>query len=367
MTDVQANPLAPLGADCSQLPTFTLVTYRDQLNFMPSDHAQHIPDVCDTRLNLHRIQLRRNDHTYWETQHSSHVEAWYQWRLSVRDGPALAVEILSYPNDEYIRWYRGITRVYIRNPTNCDTRSVGYQLAGVDRRMMEVDDMASVVIQEQPSSPSQTAVFAKKVQTIIRRCMVFIGGTLGCTPSQHNIQQTFPVQPSHRRPREHVLDWGACGVKRGARKQLGCGAGGRRPPIPHFQGRQGYVEVERGEGSGVVDPFDCLNLDIPSFSFGLTPPSQSLLGGSGTLQMPLPPGLGLAPFHSPHPTSFGFFGFRAPLPPGTAGSSTPHHPISQASSSNEEEWTNDTNVVQHLGFRHRVGKKTTRFTPSDWP
>ncbi|KAI5671601.1 hypothetical protein M9H77_11965 [Catharanthus roseus] len=38
-----ANPLASLGAiwctsfDCSQLPMHTLVTYRDQLNFMPSD------------------------------------------------------------------------------------------------------------------------------------------------------------------------------------------------------------------------------------------------------------------------------------------------------------------------------------------
>ncbi|KAI5681867.1 hypothetical protein M9H77_03095 [Catharanthus roseus] len=71
-----------------------------------------------------------------------------------QDAPALAVEVLSYPNDEYIRWHREITRVYIRNSANRDTRSVGYQLAGVDRRMMEVDDMASVVIQEPPSSPS---------------------------------------------------------------------------------------------------------------------------------------------------------------------------------------------------------------------
>ncbi|KAI5654241.1 hypothetical protein M9H77_31428 [Catharanthus roseus] len=67
-----ADPLAPLGAiwctafDCSQLPTHTLVTYRDQLDFMPSD----------------------------------------QWRVRVRDGPAVAVEALSYPSDEYIRWYR---------------------------------------------------------------------------------------------------------------------------------------------------------------------------------------------------------------------------------------------------------------------
>ncbi|KAI5654590.1 hypothetical protein M9H77_31777 [Catharanthus roseus] len=84
------------------------------------------------------------------------TETWkFRWRLCVRDGPALAVEVLSYLNDEYIRWYRRITQVYIRNPTNRDTRS-------------EVDDMTSLVIHEPPSSPSHMAVFTKKVQTIIR-------------------------------------------------------------------------------------------------------------------------------------------------------------------------------------------------------
>ncbi|KAI5649864.1 hypothetical protein M9H77_35869 [Catharanthus roseus] len=45
MTEIQADPLAPLGAiwctsfDCSQLPLHTLVTYRDQLDFMPSDQV----------------------------------------------------------------------------------------------------------------------------------------------------------------------------------------------------------------------------------------------------------------------------------------------------------------------------------------
>ncbi|KAI5668991.1 hypothetical protein M9H77_18844 [Catharanthus roseus] len=236
-----ADLLAPLSSiwctsfDCSQLPMHTLVTYRDQLDFMLSD------------------QLRRNDHTYWATQHASHVEAWVQWRLHVRDGSALAVEVLSYSSDEYIRWYRGITRVYIGNPANRDTRSFGYQLAG------DVDDMSSVVIQEPPSSPSQMAVFVKKVETIIRMCMVSIGGTLGCTPSQHDIQQMFPIQPSRRLSREHVP-----------------------------------------------------NLGIPSFSLGLTPPSQSLPSESGTLQMPPPSGLGFAPFQSPYPT-FQFSRFRAPL------------------------------------------------------
>ncbi|KAI5683214.1 hypothetical protein M9H77_04442 [Catharanthus roseus] len=133
--------------------------------------AQMVPDAVDTRLDLHRIQLRGNDNTSWVTQ--------------------------------------GITRVYIGNLVNRDTRSHGYQPASVDRRMMEVDDMASVAIREPPSSPSHMAAVMKKVQTIIRRCMVSNG-------------------PSCRRPREHVLDRGARGVKRGARRHPGHGAGGGR-------------------------------------------------------------------------------------------------------------------------------------------
>ncbi|KAI5683034.1 hypothetical protein M9H77_04262 [Catharanthus roseus] len=245
------------------------------------------------------------------------------------DGPAVAAEALSYPRDEYIRWFKGITQVYIGNPANCDTRAHGYQPAGVDKRMMEVDDMGSVVIQEPPSSPSQMAVFAKKVQTIIRRCMVSIGGTLECTPSQHDNQHTFLVQLSCRRRREHVPDRGSRRVKRGARRHPGHGVGGGRPRVPPAPERHKYVDpghvvVERGEGSGRF-----------------------------------------ASFQSPHSISYGFFGFQALPPPSTAGSSTPHQPISQASSFDEEDRENDMDVVQYFGFGHRVGKKTVRFTPSD--
>ncbi|KAI5663422.1 hypothetical protein M9H77_22745 [Catharanthus roseus] len=153
--------------------------------------------------------LRGNDHIYWGTQHASHIEVWHQWRLHIRDGSVLAVEVLSYSRDEYIIWYRDITRVYIRNPANRDTRTVGYQPTGVDKWIM----------------------------TIIRRCMVSIGGTLGCTPSQHDIQQTFPVQLSRRRPQEPVTDRGARGVKRGARRLPSGGTRGGRPPTPPDLGR----------------------------------------------------------------------------------------------------------------------------------
>ncbi|KAI5667391.1 hypothetical protein M9H77_17244 [Catharanthus roseus] len=121
--------------------------------------------------------------------------------------------------------------------------------------------------------------------------MVSIGGTLGCTPSQHDIQQTFQVQSSRRRPQKLLPDQGACGVKRGARRLPGRGARDGRLPIPPFPSIHGHAdlehEVERGEGSGggrpPVDPFDSPTLDMPSFSLGLTPSFQSLPGGSRTV------------------------------------------------------------------------------------
>ncbi|KAI5666599.1 hypothetical protein M9H77_16452 [Catharanthus roseus] len=260
--------------------------------------AQRIRNACDTRLDLHRIQLRGNDHTYWGTQHASHVEAWHQWQLRVNDGPALAVKVLSLPwqlSGDTGATYISVTDGYFREES--------------------VDDH-----------------------------------------SEYDIQQTFPVQPSRRRPREHVPDRDARGVKRGTRRQPGCGAGGGRPPVPHFPGHvemercegsgqvergEGSKQVERDEGSGgghpLVNPFDSPILDIPSFSLSLTQPSQSLPGGSVTLR----------------------------APPPTTGSSTLHQSISQASSSDDEERADDTDDVQRFGFRHRVGKKTTRFTLSD--
>ncbi|KAI5653836.1 hypothetical protein M9H77_31023 [Catharanthus roseus] len=288
---------------------FVWLPYHDR-GLVPSDlwpaesYSLYILDACDARLDLHRIQLKGNDHTYWGTQHASHVEVWHQGRLRVRDVPVLATEVLSYPNDEYIRWNRGIIRVYIGNLANRDTCSVGYQPARVDRQMM----------------------------AIIRRYMVSIGGALGCTPSQHDIQQTFPIQLSRRRPCEPIPDQSAHGVKRDTRRQPGRGAGGGRPPVPHFPSRHGHAdvghvevergegsaEVERGEGSGgghpPIDPFDSPNLDTPSFSLGLMPPSQSLPGGSGTLRAPPPLSLGFALFRSPHHTSLGFSSFPAPPP-----------------------------------------------------
>ncbi|KAI5669566.1 hypothetical protein M9H77_19419 [Catharanthus roseus] len=268
--------------------------------------AQMVPDAVDTSLDLlHWIQLRRN--------------------------------ALSYPSDEYIRWYRAITWVYIGNPANHDTRSHAYQPTGVDRRMMEVDDMVLVVIREPPSSPSNMVVTISSRRSLCSRLVAVPGST-------------YP-------------DRGARGVKKDAQRHPGRVAGGGHPLVPPVPERHEHVDpshavVEKGEGSGsgqlIGDPFDSLNLDVPSFSLGLTPASQSLPSGSGTSLMPPAPDLGFASFQSPHSTSCGFSGFRAPPPPGTAGSTTPHQPISQASSSDEEEREDDIDGVQHLGFGHRV-------------
>ncbi|KAI5663327.1 hypothetical protein M9H77_22650 [Catharanthus roseus] len=92
-----------------------------------------------------------------------------------------------------------------------------------------------------------------------------------------------------------------------------------------------------------------------------TPAQQWLRRVRDLVAMPLAPSSGFTTFQSPHPSAYGFGRFRAPPPPGTAGASTLHQPISQESLSDEEEGQDA------LGRGHRVGKKTVRFTPSDWP
>ncbi|KAI5674270.1 hypothetical protein M9H77_14634 [Catharanthus roseus] len=239
---VYLDPLPPLGAiwctsfDLNQLSTHVLLTYRDQLNFMPSDHfaaqfvwlpyldrglvpsdlrqTELVPAACDALLDLHRLQLRRNDHTYWASQHTSHVEVCHQGRQHIRDGLVLPIEDLSSPRDDYIKWYRDVLRVYIGNPARRNTRSIGYQSAGLDRRMM---------IGRAPIPP-------------------------------HLSRQGGHVDPGHR-------------------GEGGGGSGGRGREDPRF------------DISG--DPFDSPNLDALTFSLGLTPPIQSHQSRSGTSYVPL--------------------------------------------------------------------------------
>ncbi|KAI5647590.1 hypothetical protein M9H77_33595 [Catharanthus roseus] len=145
--------------------------------------------------------------------------------------------------------------------------------------LQEVDDMTSVAI----FISSQIVTIMKKVQTIIRRCMVSIGGTLRCTSSQHDIQATFPVQPSRRRVLGDIL-----------------------------------------AGEQVLDALLYLLLHKGR---NMSTPAQQWLKGwirdvadaSGTHS-------GFTAFQSPHPSAYRFGRFRAPPPPGTAGASMPHQP-----------------------------------------
>ncbi|KAI5675966.1 hypothetical protein M9H77_06916 [Catharanthus roseus] len=105
-----------------------------------------------------------------------------------------------------------ITRVYIGNPARRSTWTYGYQPAGVDRRMVKVDDITTGVLEGPLSSPTRYTSVIRKVQTIICRCIVSIGGMLGCTPSEHDIR-----------------------VKRGTRRLPGGRArGGHAPTPPHL-------------------------------------------------------------------------------------------------------------------------------------
>ncbi|KAI5669147.1 hypothetical protein M9H77_19000 [Catharanthus roseus] len=106
-------------------------------------------------------------------------------------------------------------------------------------------------------------------------------------------------------PQEPMMNCGACRVKRGACTLPGGRArGGRTPASPHPDGRgHTYPRCggERGEGSGGDgrgdlgcydhgDPLDSPDLDMPTFSLGLTPPMQSYPSGLGTLYAPPPRG-----------------------------------------------------------------------------
>ncbi|KAI5649676.1 hypothetical protein M9H77_35681 [Catharanthus roseus] len=165
--------------------------------------------------------------------------------------------------------------------------------------LQEVNDMASVVIQEPPSSLLQMALSAKKVQTIIWRCMVSIGGTLGCTLSQHDVQQTF-----------HTYRTGV------------------------------LVELEGAIVDSLVVEQEVdalLSLLFPTNPDRWTPYTSRWREVRDLDRWR----------ESPAGTSLGFSSFCAPPPPGTVGSSTPHQLVSQASSSDDKERADDTDDVQH--------------------
>ncbi|KAI5664045.1 hypothetical protein M9H77_23368 [Catharanthus roseus] len=171
--------------------------------------------------------------------------------------------------------------------------------------------MASVVIQEPYLSPSQMTIFAKKVQTIIRRCMVSIGSTLGSTPSHHDIQQKFLVQSTCPRPRELVELRGAL---------VDCLVAGH---------------VEAGL------------LLLLTLIVDMQPQVVEERWGRDLEDLPHPPGIGSSSFQAPLAQRTVSSSFQAPPPPPyTVGSSTQHMPISTAYSSESDEHDDEpTDVV----------------------
>ncbi|KAI5673137.1 hypothetical protein M9H77_13501 [Catharanthus roseus] len=154
--------------------------------------------------------------------------------------------------------------------------------------------------------------------------------------------------PSRHHPCEPELDWGARGVKRGARRLLGGWARGGWAPTPPDMGRGGYADPGRGgerdEGSGGCGRGDLRSSDHVD-------PFHN-------------PDLGFSSFQAPSPPGTGSSSFQALPPPGTVGSSTLYMPISTVSSSDtdehDDEQTDVMTPAQQLGFGHRVGKNTTR-------
>ncbi|KAI5656701.1 hypothetical protein M9H77_25494 [Catharanthus roseus] len=223
--------------------------------------------------------------------------------------------------------------------------------------VQEVDDIDTGVIQGPPSSPTQIASFAKKsrlssVGTWFLLVVPWVALYLSIIFSRH-------FQCSHRGVVLGNLYW----------------------TVVLMELRGALLDYQ------VAGP----DLDMPSFSLGLTPPAHSHPGGLDTSYAPPSPDLGFSSFQAPPPLGLGFSSFQAPLSPGivcisfqapppsgtaptrpdTVGSYMPHMPISYASSfdsdEHDDERTDDVTLAQQLRFGHRVEKKTTRSTPSDWP
>ncbi|KAI5654477.1 hypothetical protein M9H77_31664 [Catharanthus roseus] len=153
--------------------------------------------------------------------------------------------------------YRDITQVYIGNPANLGTHTVGYQPAGVDRWMMtfmlqEVDDMAT-------KSGARTLP----------------GGAHGGRPS---------VPPNLGRQRNADLRHG---------------------------GKRGERSEGRGHGnlgsSDHIDPFDNPDLDMSSFSLGLMPTCPVRSKWIGDIVRASPSRYGVFFISITSPSGFGVF------------------------------------------------------------
>ncbi|KAI5650617.1 hypothetical protein M9H77_36622 [Catharanthus roseus] len=187
-----------------------------ECGLVPSDlwraelHDQPILATYDTRLDLHHVEMitcigRRRMLLMWK---------------SCMSGDNILGMAFSYTWNSYHR--PEMITLYSIGILHESTLRIQYVIS----MLQETDDMTTGVLEGPLPSPTRYANVMRKVQTIIRWCIVSIGGTLDCTPSQHDVQQTFAVQPSRRHPRE----------SRGTRR-LPCGrACGGRALAPSHSG-----------------------------------------------------------------------------------------------------------------------------------
>uniref|UniRef100_A0A2N9H4W6 Aminotransferase-like plant mobile domain-containing protein n=1 Tax=Fagus sylvatica TaxID=28930 RepID=A0A2N9H4W6_FAGSY len=72
---------------------------------------QHIPSDVNTDEKLHSIDLRGQGQKNWEHSHAPHIELWQNRREHIASADP-QVDLMD-ENDEYMKWYRRITRRFI--------------------------------------------------------------------------------------------------------------------------------------------------------------------------------------------------------------------------------------------------------------
>ncbi|KAI5680183.1 hypothetical protein M9H77_01410 [Catharanthus roseus] len=142
--------------------------------------------------------------------------------------------------------------------------------------------------------------------------------------------------------------------------------------IPNMKEREvddlvdGKMEIQAHKCSNIQFGFDALS-NPSGAGISYIPPNPFDSPNAAYIQPPPNTG-GIS--YAPSPPSAVGLSFDAHLSLGTTGSFVHHMPLSCASSFNldehADEQTDDVTPTQQLGFGHRIGKKTTRFTLCDW-
>ncbi len=72
---------------------------------------QPIPERVDTKVSLHKVDLRGNVHQNWATYHDTYIDRWNNRLQHVITRDPLSLP-MAY-DDQYMVWYRSITRRHV--------------------------------------------------------------------------------------------------------------------------------------------------------------------------------------------------------------------------------------------------------------